>query len=676
MFSESSGTQQVALTRSGGSFGRVTVRVNSAAGTAGAADFAAVSEYEVVFAHGQTSAAVPVTLTPDPALKEAHETFTLALGSPTGGAELGALATVRVRIIDFFDNVLPTAVITAPKANAVFPEAGGAVMTLTGTAKDDKGLSQVLVRLNDGSAQEAAAVFSADRKTATWALPLLLARGLNTVQVRAVDLRGNESKIVSRAFLHKVVRTLGVNVAGPANAGTVANGFAPTSSRDVGTVVKITAAPKPGFVFAGWTANDFAGTGVTDAAKEVPVLSFRMQEGLVLTANFTANPFVPELVGVFEGLALRDAASGVADGNEHTGILNATVTGKGGFSGRLRIEGAALAFSGVLHLDGTSRFGKERSTALTLKRKNKPDIILTLALSMSAVDGRLAGSLTQTLPGGVARSQVEALRAHFSAKNKLAEEYAGKSTQRYNFVTYSLSFFNTLPMAKYPQGTGIGSMSVSTAGRATYAGRLADDSAYTGSAALSQARRLPVFAQLYKGGGCFASVVLLNTADSDTDLAAATRVWFRPAQPTSQWYPDGWPQGINFYHIGAKHRVPARSEGLSVIPGLGAVGPTGNVSVSFDGGSPSVSIGKSVNISPDNKVTKVDAADKSFTIKLTAATGEVSGDFTDTNGKRVKYVGTTLQKGGTAGTFGYFMSVVPKPLDYLGQSGYFLMMPK
>ena len=102
----------------------------------------------------------------------------------------------------------------------------------------------------------------------------------------------------------------------------------------------------------------------------------------------------------------------------------------------------------------------------------------------------------------------------------------------------------------------------------------------------------------------------------------------------------------------------------------------GNASVSFDGGNPAVLISKSVNISPDNKVTKVDATDKSYTFKLKAATGEVSGDFTDTNGKKIKYTGTTLQKGGAAGTFGYFMSTAPKPLDFLGESGYFSMFPQ
>lgn len=674
--SEALGTQSVQVTRMGGTFGRVSALVNSMTGTASAADFNAVVNHEVVFEHGQSLAEVPVTIVSDPNLKEAHETFTLTLSAPSGGAVLGTPAATTVRIIDFFDTGLPTVSITAPKANAVFPESGGNAAMLTGTAKDDKGLGSVLVKLNNGPSEAAAIVFSADRKTATWSRQLLLTRGLNVVETQAVDLKGNISKIVSRSFIYKVARQLAVTVAGPADSGTVVRGFAPSSDRDVGMPVKITASPKAGFMFAGWTANDFTGTGVTDAAKELPVLTFLMQEGLELTANFIANPFVPEIVGVFDGLALRDAGSGVPDGNAHTGILNSTITSKGGFTAKLRLEGSLLSFSGVFHLDGTSRFGKERSSSITLKRRGKPDLTLTLALDMNPANARLDGSFTQTLPAGVVQSSIEAYRAHFSAKNKVPEEYAGKSSQRYNFVTYSLSFFNSLPPAKYPQGTGIGFMNVSTSGKVAYVGKLADNTVYSGAAALSAGRTLPLFAQLYKGAGCLASLVTLDTALNDMDLVGERRVWFRPPLSTSQWYPDGWAEGIHFFLAGAKYRVPAKTENMSVIAGLGSVDADGNALVSFDGGHPAVSVSKAVNISSDNKVTKVDVADKSFSLKLTAATGEVSGDFTDTNGKKIKYTGITLQKGGAAGTFGYFMSAAPRPLDFLGESGYFSIFPK
>ena len=464
-------------------------------------------------------------------MKERHETFTLALGSPAGGAVIGTLDQRTVRIIDAFDNKPPAAAITAPKANAVFPEAGGNAAALTGTAKDDKGVGHVLVKLNDGSFEAADSVFSADRKTAAWTKALMLAPGLNVVQVQAVDLNGNISKTVTRTLIHKVVRQLAVNVAGPPGSGTVAKGFEPDSNRDVGMPVKITATAKPGFIFAGWTANDFTGTGVTDAAKELPVLTFLMREGLVLTASFIANPFVPGLAGVFDGLGLHHPASEISEGNATTGLLTAAITGKGGFSGKLKIEGAALSFKGVLHHDGASRFGKERSPSITLKRKGKPNIILTLALDMNSANARLDGGFTQTLPAGVARSSIEAFRAHFSAKNKVPEDYAGKSSQRYNFITYSLSFFNTLPVSKYPQGAGIGFMIVSASGKVAYAGKLADNSAYAGSAPLSVDRTLPLFAQLYKGAGCLASLVTFDTADAASDLSGDPRVWFRPQQP-------------------------------------------------------------------------------------------------------------------------------------------------
>ena len=104
---ESAVTLLVPISRSGGSEGPVSVRVDSTNGPATSpADFSALNNAVVNFAEGETSKNIGVTILAD-ALNEANETFTLTLGSPSGGALLGAQTTATVRIIDSFDSSSP-----------------------------------------------------------------------------------------------------------------------------------------------------------------------------------------------------------------------------------------------------------------------------------------------------------------------------------------------------------------------------------------------------------------------------------------------------------------------------------------------------------------------------------------------------------------------------------------
>src|SRR4029077_6676500 len=79
---------------------------------------------------------------------------------------------------------------------------------------------------------------------------------------------------------------------GIAGSGTVSDGFAGTTQREVGRAYKIVAKPAKGWLFESWSG------GVTGSNATV---SFTMTEGLALTANFIPNPFVAA-AGGFTGL--------------------------------------------------------------------------------------------------------------------------------------------------------------------------------------------------------------------------------------------------------------------------------------------------------------------------------------------------------------------------------------
>lgn len=235
-------------------------------------------------------------------LSEANETLTLTLSQPTGGATLGAQTTMTVVILDTTDTKLPTVTISTPKANAIVPGSLGGSLDVLGAAADDKGISSIQVQLNGGSITIPSIVAALGSKTATWTLSINPIPGINELTLRSIDMRGNVSKPLLSKFTYQVTSTLTVNV-NDDSGGSVTKGFAPSSAQFLSTSYKITATSKKGFIFSGWTANNFANTGVTPAAQELPALTFIMQPGLVLTANFILNPFTVDVAaGVFHSL--------------------------------------------------------------------------------------------------------------------------------------------------------------------------------------------------------------------------------------------------------------------------------------------------------------------------------------------------------------------------------------
>lgn len=663
---EETGTAMIPVNRIGGSVGEVSVTVNSAFGTATAADFIAVSGLVLNFAEGETQKFVPVMITADPALKEPNETFILTLSSPTGGAALGLQSSTTVRIIDAVDTTKPTLTLLTPKNNALILEAAGNVVNVTGTAKDNQGIERVEVSLDGASYQPAALTHSTDRKSATFALPVTVTPGLRTLLVRALDTRGLLSTAAKASITFRVVRPLAVAINGPVNSGTVSSGFMPTSQRFLGIPYAITATPKPGFVFDGWTANNFMGTGVTMAAQEMPKLTFLMQQDLALTANLIANPFVPTLIGAFTGLALPDGSTTPSIGS--VGLFTTTVTSKGSFSGSLKLDGKKHSLSGLFTNQGASRFGTARAPVLTILRKDRPSLEIALALDMSGSSARITGTVTQA---GGAVSIITADRAHYSSKLKADASIAGTTQQRYNLILPAKAQTPVLALNLYPQGCGIGSMIVKPDGKVSFALHLADNTKFTSSAALSKDDTCTLFTQLYMLKGLIAAQVTLDPAQADTDASATDAFWFRPAQPKLQWYPLGWPQGVRLDLLGSKFTVPPAAPPTSVFPGLGAVNTSdGNASLSFLEGLLTTTVSKNLNISPTNAVTNASVTDKTFTAALNKSSGEWKGTFTHSDGKKPAWQATTFQKVGPhRGAHGFFLTVQPAPVNGLGQSG-------
>ncbi len=662
---ESEGTAQIRLVRTGGLRGSISVGVSSSGGTA-----TAVTDYEplvgerVTFAHNQDTAILPITLVSDPSVREQHETVNLTLSTPAGGATLGSRTTSLLYILDAFDPVKPTIAITAPAANTVYQEGAGATLLLTGTARDDKGLETVNVRrVNSGPVVfSTTQTFSNGLKDIAWSSTVSLVPGVNTFEVEAIDSRGNVSAIVRRSFTFDVVRTLTVSVSGPANSGTVSAGFVPTSQRKSGLPYRITATPRPGFVFSGWTGVNLAAAGITGSLAELPTLNFTMTDGLVLVANFIATPF-PAVAGVFHGLLEPDGSTAIS--NAAAGHLSITLSTTGTFTGSLRQDGGTHPVNGLLWVDGNARFGTTRGTELFISRPGKEPIYVALTLALASSPRFMTASVTH---GDVTTSGTLG-RGHFSATNKVPAGYAGTTGQRYHFITTNDPNGNTgLNSNKFPQGHSACSLVLTTSGGVTCAGTLADGTTITGSGPLWENRIFPLYTPLYGNKGCFASPLQLDTTPANSDLTGQYVFWLRPAQTGVQWYPDGWPSNLEVNITGTKYLVPT-SEAL--IAGLSPVNATsGNVMLQFTQGLINGLIDKRANITTAQVITRAPTTDTTFTATLAKATGILSGTFPHSDGlTKPAYTSIILKKGAVNQAYGHFLTVSPRVRNGLGEAG-------
>src|SRR4030095_199706 len=109
--------------------------------------------------------------------------------------------------------------------------------------------------------------------TATLSFAPSLSAGWNVIQVKSVDTSGNESTVASRTVTNIVAAPLTVAVTGSGPVSPNYNG----QWLEVGRSYTMTATAASGFSFDSWSGG-FSSTS--------PQLTFVMQQGLTLTANF------------------------------------------------------------------------------------------------------------------------------------------------------------------------------------------------------------------------------------------------------------------------------------------------------------------------------------------------------------------------------------------------------
>ena len=676
------GTAAIELERSGGS-DPVEVEISATNGTALAGtDFTApAAGTRVSFAQGATTSTYNVPLT-NPAIA-GNRTFSVSITKPGDGPsylEIGGTATTAVTLLAQ-DSTLPTLAFTAPAAGQRIEESSGPSVQVRVQAQDNIALEKVEISLNGG------AFVNASLSGGTYNRTVTAVGGINTVVARATDSRGNEATASRQfTFVRKGSLTVAVNP-GDGSRGTVSTVTRQGSTVPVkpgefetGTTYVVRATPKSGSAFSGWTVPGLTNHPSTRLPTLVFVYTEAVRTSPTITAAFTAAPFTDAEIGEFNGLVRAD--TGFAESNSTSGFMKVTLTSKGTFTGTLLMDGFKLTVpAGSFTAGGLAYFGADTTKMVRVERTTKPAIELS-EMNWNADANEITGTVTLYYRRTVAsRSTFTLKRAAFTAKAPLSSSspfLANKGV--HNVVIPAKDQTNGLTTVDYPQGAGVGSIKITGSGTVTLAARLADDTAVTVSvpvnAGAGSTLQAPLFAQLYGNRGSFGGLLILDATQTDSDMKAVDCLWYRPWQNAMQWYPWGWEEGVKV-DLYASSFDPARVGG--VIPGLPAIGGEGNADLVFSGGLLAADVSARLAISDANKVTSVSAvgaADvKSYSVKLTAASGELTGTFTHSDGTKPKFNGRVYQKGPLAGAYGYFLSSKPKVADGLGESGPVELVP-
>lgn len=506
----------------------------------------------------------------------------------------------------------PSLSITSPTPGARVTQSSVAV---TGQTSDGSGTAFVELRVENANGSGA---YQRANGTSNWSSTIGgLLPGTNTIHVRSHDSSGAVIAELTRNVKYVVMGSLTVAVSG---SGSVTNGFLGTTSREVGSSCTLTATPAQGCVFAGWSG------GVTSSK---PTITFTMQDGLNLQANFILNPF----------LSLKGNYSGLVSSAAHSGILRATLSSGGMLTGRVTVDHVGYAFTAHVGLDG--------AVVATIPRKGLTPLTLNLQLDLTGGTEQITGTVSE----GNFTADVSADHGVFDALTNPAPQ-----TGAYTMV---LTPDPSQTGANVPQGDGFATIKVHKSGIVRAAGRLADGTAFTQSSVVSKNGNVPIYLNLANapsGSAATGTLTFRSTSESDLD---GTIDWLKTPRASDAFYPDGF--SAQLPAVGARYTPPA-----SGTRALDVTQASPNAIAALGDGNLTQPIAVETAVTTSNEVVTPAPSALDLSAKINPATGIFTGKFTHpaTNLRR-GLQGVVLQKQNAA--FGFFRGI--------DQSGYFSLAP-
>lgn len=230
---------------------------------------------------------------------------------------------------------------------------------------------------------------------------------------------------------------------------------------------------------------------------------------VVYNGTAASKQTVTPVAATYGGLFYE--SSGVALGR--SGAISLNTTTSGSYSGKLQIGAKSYAFSGAFDPFGVATNAIVRAGASTLG----------LALNINLADNDLiTGTISD--PGNWT-ADVRAERAQSASKTNQTP-FAG---------SYTLIFPGTNGDALLPFGDGYGTVAVSTAGKITFVGSLADGTKLSQSSVGLVTAEWPLYVSLYGGQGQILGWLSFTNSGLSGDVS-----WIKGAMPTAKFYSSGF----------------------------------------------------------------------------------------------------------------------------------------
>lgn len=689
----------VQLTRTGGSTGSVTISVAVTGGTlVNGTDYQTYNPTTVTFADGATTANTTIQLN---ALTSGG-TIVLGLSNPTGDAALGTPATATLNVAAFpgflsfasatyqkgegTSDVTVEISVTRGSSSAGAVSAEVAVTGGTATVGADYTLPSTPVTLSWANGDSTPKTFNVTVKADT----VVEAAG-QTVLLALQNLTGgavlgaNPSSTLT--ILDGDAKLPVLSVLKPLVNGTITGSSVTVSGKatdDTGVSrveVKLNGATAQLATLTGpagnvlWSLSLVPEQGLNTL--EVTAFDPVGNASAKVTRKFTFKNLRPALAGSYNGLLV--AGPGATAPIDQNGLVGITVTATGSFTGRVTLAGVTQAISGVFKNDGSAVFGRTGTPTIELVKTLRPAKVSLgfLALTLDTGSGNKVTGTLKDANGAVTFASVVADQALYTAaKNPvlplrnvpLAVLDPAKEKGKYTALFQAANSPNNgVAKTGFPQGDGYALVTVSSSGRVTMVGKLADGSAVSYSNALSSANDWPVYVQLYGKKGGVAGNVRFDSTQTQTDAAGAGMKWFKPAGIVSpKIYTAGWPNGILTDFVASKF-IPTGKTNPDTVLGVGVPGasaPTvANLLIVAADGGLTTSTTNEASLSGVNKLSVLGAAlgqtaANRLTASFSAATGALSGSFVHPGTtKPVSFAGVVYQKLNSAS--GFFLYTPP-----------------
>lgn len=482
------------------------------------------------------------------------------------------------------DETAPTITITSPAANA---RQTNDTILVTGRASDNVAVTLVEARLENEF--ETSDYIPADG-TANWSVSLAgLVPGTNMIRVRARDAVNPPAEVV-RTVVFVEVSPLTIAVNGDGVVKPLRDG----ALLDVGRSYTVQATPARGHEFAGWS-------GYVESTANP--LTFTMQAGFVLEANFRVIPFIA-VAGQYEGLCYDAEVSRHAS----AGFMTVQTTELGGYSARVTLGGARYSFSGKFAADGIATNSLPRAGTNAL----------TVVLQIDLFGG--SDEITGTVSDGTWTASVLCSRVLFDKRTNPAPQ-AGR---------YTMVIPGGEDPATEPAGFSYGTVNVDAGGRVKLSATLADGTRISQGATLSKAGYWPLYVPLYSGRGSVLSWVVF--AESHEASFTGELNWVKPANASDRFYPDGF--AVRHELTGSSYFAPTNSS--DPILGFSAG------RAQFSSGNLGESFINDVSMA-NNKVTNLGT--NRLTLTISPSSGLFSGSVTTPDGSRTfPFKGAVHQK--------------------------------